>query len=293
MKTLTVFTPTYNRAHTIYRTYDSLLRQTCKDFEWLVIDDGSTDNTRLLVEQWINEKRVPIRYIHKENGGLHTGYNVALANINTELCICCDSDDFLPDDAVEIITKTWASIDAKEHIAGIIGLDFFLNNTPIGGRFEKIGNFHIYEMTGFHHGDTKIVCRTEIMKSFVPMPVFSGEKNFNPIYFYVQIDKDYKFHLINENLCYVDYQPAGMSANIFNQYKNSPQSFAELRRLYMSMPYYSFKTNFRNAIHYISSCIFARQYNCIINSPRPVLCALAVPFGIILNMYVRYRTRKK
>ena len=79
MKTLTVFTPAYNRAHTIGRTYESLLRQTCKDFEWLVIDDGSTDNTRELVEGWIKESIIPIRYIYKENGGLYTGYNTANA----------------------------------------------------------------------------------------------------------------------------------------------------------------------------------------------------------------------
>lgn len=101
MKTLTVFTPTYNRAHTLGRTYESLLRQTDQDFEWLVIDDGSTDNTRRLVQGWIAEDKIPIRYIHKENGGLYTGYNTAYANIETELCVCIDSDDYMPDDAVE------------------------------------------------------------------------------------------------------------------------------------------------------------------------------------------------
>ena len=83
MSILTVFTPAYNRAHTIGRTYASLLRQTCKDFEWLVIDDGSTDNTEQLVRGWIAENRIPIRFIRKENGGKYTGYNTANANIYT------------------------------------------------------------------------------------------------------------------------------------------------------------------------------------------------------------------
>ena len=79
MKTLTVFTPAYNRAYTIGRTYDSLCRQTCKDFEWLVIDDGSTDNTAKLVCEWQQlDNGFPIKYIWKENGGLHTGYNKAI-----------------------------------------------------------------------------------------------------------------------------------------------------------------------------------------------------------------------
>ena len=107
MKTLTVFTPTYNRAHLLRRLYESLVTQSCQDFEWLVIDDGSTDFTRQLVESFIAEGRIPVRYIYKENGGLYTGYNVAYANIATELCVCIDSDDFMPDDAVEIIVNTW------------------------------------------------------------------------------------------------------------------------------------------------------------------------------------------
>ena len=81
MKTLTVFTPAFNRAHTLVRTYESLCRQTCQDFCWLVVDDGSTDNTRQLVEGWIEEGRIPVRYIYKENGGLHTAYNLSLIHI--------------------------------------------------------------------------------------------------------------------------------------------------------------------------------------------------------------------
>ena len=104
MKTLTVFTPTYNRAHTLKRLYESLCTQTCDDFEWLVIDDGSTDFTKELIDGFIRQNRLPIRYIYKENGGLHTGYNTAYDNITTELNVCIDSDDFMPEDAVEILS---------------------------------------------------------------------------------------------------------------------------------------------------------------------------------------------
>lgn len=134
MKTLTVFTPTYNRAHTLPRTYESLLRQTCKDFEWLVIDDGSTDGTAGLVRGWIEENRIPIRYIYKENGGLYTGYNKAYEVIETELNVCIDSDDFMPDNAVELITGYWKEHGSDEY-AGITGLDFTLDGKPIGGYF--------------------------------------------------------------------------------------------------------------------------------------------------------------
>ena len=95
---LTIFTPAYNRAHTLLRTYESLCRQSCKAFIWLVVDDGSTDNTAALVQQWQSrDNGFEIQYIYKENGGMHTAHNVAYANIHTELNTCIDSDDMLAD----------------------------------------------------------------------------------------------------------------------------------------------------------------------------------------------------
>ena len=103
---LTIFTPAYNRAHTLLRTYESLCRQSCKAFIWLVVDDGSTDNTAALVQQWQSrDNGFEIQYIYKENGGMHTAHNVAYANIHTELNTCIDSDDMLADGAVEKILR--------------------------------------------------------------------------------------------------------------------------------------------------------------------------------------------
>lgn len=137
MKTLTVFTPTYNRAHTLKRLYESLCTQTCDDFEWLVIDDGSTDFTKELIDGFIRQNRLPIRYIYKENGGLHTGYNTAYDNITTELNVCIDSDDFMPEDAVEIIVNTWREKGNNKYL-GLIGLDFsYQTMEPIGGYFPE------------------------------------------------------------------------------------------------------------------------------------------------------------
>ncbi|MDO4462738.1 MAG: glycosyltransferase family A protein [Bacteroidia bacterium] len=292
MKTLTIFTSAYNRAHTLGRTYESLCRQTCDDFEWLVIDDGSTDNTEELVKSWLEENKIPIRYIQKENGGLHTGYATAIANMNTELNVCIDSDDYMPDDAVEIIVKTWDDECREKGLAGIIGLDYYMNGGPIGGLFKYEGDFHFYEIRDWHVGDDKKVCRTDLLKALEPMKSLYGEKNFNPIYYYTQVDEKYKFKVINENLCFVDYQPDGMAATIFKQYRNSPHSFAQLRRLYMSMSYETWPRHFRNAIHYVSSCIFAKERDFIKTSPRPFTTILAIPFGILLNLYIRYKTSK-
>lgn len=131
---LTIFTPAYNRAHTLPRTYESLCRQSCKDFLWLVVDDGSTDNTAELVHTWQScDNGFEIQYIYKENGGMHTAHNTAYANIHTELNTCIDSDDTLADGAVEKILRKWSKVKERGY-AGIVGLDADFDGNIIGKR---------------------------------------------------------------------------------------------------------------------------------------------------------------
>ena len=92
MKRLTIFTPTYNRAYILPKLYDSLCEQTCQDFDWLIVDDGSTDHTKELVGDWIKEKKISIRYVCQENGGKMRAYNKAVSLTETELFVCIDSD---------------------------------------------------------------------------------------------------------------------------------------------------------------------------------------------------------
>lgn len=287
--TLTIFTPAYNRAYTIGRTYDSLCRQTCKDFEWLVIDDGSTDNTDKLVCGWQQvDNGFPIKYIWKENGGLHTGYNKAIELIDTELCVCIDSDDYMPDDAVEKILKCWNE-KSSEDVAGIIGLDCLPNSTPIGGPFPQIEKCHSYELDFKydHNTDVKYVTRTELLKEVAPQPTYYGEKNFNPHYMFIQIDLKYKWVILNENLCFVDYQPDGMANNIFKQYLNSPNSFAAQRLLNLKIPA-PLSFYLKQSVHLCSSAILSGNYFWIKRSSRPLLTILSLPFGFIFSLYVRF-----
>ena len=94
---LTIFTPAYNRAYTLHKCYESLKRQTSKEFKWLILDDGSTDNTKELVEKWLKEDNIfDIRYIYQKNQGMHGAHNTAYENIDTELNVCMDSDDYMP-----------------------------------------------------------------------------------------------------------------------------------------------------------------------------------------------------
>lgn len=295
MKLLTIFTPTYNRVHTLERTYHSLCNQSHKDFEWLIIDDGSTDNTKEVVASWIKEADFKIRYIYKENGGLYTGYNTAYANIETELNMCIDSDDYMPRDAVEIIVNHWKRYGNKKY-AGIIGLDFYhIKDTPIGGYFplnlKEVYFLDLYTKK-LHFGDTKQVMRTDLMKSVAPMIGFPGEKNFNPVYMLMQVCDKYPLLVLNENLCYVDYQENdSMSKAIYWQYRNSPKSLVKQRLLELSLTHNTIKNKFRVATHYVSSCIFAKDEKWLSQSPSKLITILATPLGVMLNFFIRYKTR--
>lgn len=299
MVTLTVFTPTYNRVHTLVRTYESLLRQSCKDFIWIVIDDGSVDNTREVVQSWIHDtSEFQIKYFYKENGGLHTAYNLAIEKANTELSVCIDSDDYMPDDAVERIVKYWKKYGSNKY-AGITGLDFNANTGKvIGGSYpEGIESINLIDVSFGKYpmviGDKKHVVRTDLYKQVAPMKVFEGEKNFNPHYMHIKISQQYDFLVLNENLCFVDYQEDGMTGNMYWQYYNSPNSFAEIRLLRLSQKNIPFKFMICQCIHYDSSCILAKQKNIVMNCPKKIWAFLCMPLGYLLSKWITYKNRKR
>ena len=290
--TITIFTPTYNRAHTIGRTYESLCRQTCKDFEWLVIDDGSTDNTRELIEGWIKENRIPIRYIYQENQGMHGAHNTAYKNIYTELNTCIDSDDWMPDNAVEKIVSFWHA-KGSDKVAGIIGLDATKEGQVIGCPFPK--GMDRTTLMGFYRnggsGDKKLVYRTDIVKKYPSYPLFKGEKYVGLSYLYMLIDQDYDLLTLNHPLVIVEYQQDGSSINMFKQYWNNPQGFAFLRREYM--PYaQGFFERLKVCVHYVSSSIILKDWNFIKKSPLKLMTVLAIIPGIILYFVIRYNVKK-
>lgn len=291
MTQITVFTPTYNRAELLPRCYESMRRQTNKDFVWMIIDDGSTDATRTLVETWQkSENSFPIKYYYKENGGLHTAYNEAISHITTELCVCIDSDDYMPDDAVEKILSFWAEHGSKNY-AGIVGLDYYENGSVIGDPLPDQKSVNLIDLLTKKYpivnGDRTNVVRTELYKKYAPMKVFPGEKNFNPHYMHLQISQEYDFLVLNENLRYVEYQTNGMSNSMLWQYRSSPNSFMEIRKLYLSFPNTSLRFKVRHSIHLVSSCILAgRPGNAFRESPHPMLAGILFPLGWMLSRYV-------
>lgn len=292
MKTLTVFTPAYNRAHTIGRTYESLCRQTCQDFEWLVVDDGSQDNTKELVEGWIKENKISIRYIYQQNQGMHGAHNTAYANIQTELNTCIDSDDYMPDNAVEKIVTFW-----KEHgsdkYAGILALDQEESTGKIiGTKFPE--EMKESTLQGFYaaggKGDKKLVYRTDVINQYPPYPLFEGERYVGLAYKYMLIDQDYKLLTMNEPLVIVEYQADGSSYNMFKQYWRNPKGFAFFRKTEM-VTTKSLKRKYMVCIHYVSSSIISKNKKFIQESPCKFLTVLAIPTGYLLYLKIRYSVR--
>ena len=289
---LTVFTPTYNRVDLLRRCFESMKRQTCKDFVWMIVDDGSSDNTAAVVEEWKNEGlSFRIEYYYKENGGLHTAYNEAILRTQTELCVCIDSDDYMPDDAVEKILRFWNE-KGSDKVAGIVGLDYDRNGCVIGDRLPDQETVNLIDLLvgrySINNVDRTNVVRTELYKKYAPMKVFQGEKNFNPHYMHLQISQEYDFLILNENLRYVEYQSQGMSNSMIKQYYNSPNSFIEIRKLYLSFPNTSLKFRLKHSIHLVSSCILAgKPMLAIKESNRKAEVIIMYPLGMLLAIYIR------
>jgi len=307
---LTVFTPTYNRAKLLTRGYEALCHQTCHDFCWLIIDDGSIDNTRQVVDSWmdkITKKNVVggfegnsvdapwlhIRYCYKENGGLHTGYNTAIELMDSEICVCIDSDDYASEDMADFIIKFWAGHKNNPGVAGIIGLDYCIDGTPSAGLLPEVDRIKIIDIHQKYHysGDTKIVMRVDLLKLLQPQPTYNGEKNFNPIFLLLQLDFGHYFIPTNHNLCYVDYQDTGMAANIFKQFVNSPNSFAALRSLYVSLPDANWKFKLRNLVHLSSSAFLAKDLSWLYKCKYPMLAWMLSPIGLLLSLYVKCKAK--
>lgn len=289
---LTIFTPAYNRAHTITRTYESLLNQNCKDFIWLIVDDGSTDNTAELVKQWQKKDNgFEIQYIYKENGGMHTAHNTAYENIHTELNVCIDSDDCMGENAVKIILEKWEEVKDKGY-AGIIGLDADMNGNIIGSGFpdglEETTVIGYYSAGG--SGDKKLVYRTDIINKYPPYPVFEGEKYVALSYKYRLIDQSYKMAVLDKVLCNVDYQADGSSNTMWKQYLRNPKGFAFWRKVCMEHPE-SVKRLIIDCIHYCSSSFIAKNGKYISQSPKKLLTVFCTPLGFVMTIYIKRKAK--
>lgn len=293
-KILTVFTPTYNRGYCLNQLYESLVKQTSKNFEWLIIDDGSTDNTKRLVAKWKKEGKIYIKYVYKDNGGMHTAHNVAYNHITTKLNVCVDSDDFLVDDAVATIEKCWSTIENQEKCAGIMLLNIDKAKEIIGTKFPKSQFYSTIEEIYYHHkvrGDKKIVLRTDVVGSFSLYPEFKEER-FVPLgTLYLRICKEFNLYCVNIPVCVVEYLSDGSSLNMLQQYYNNPKGFRYARAIEIQ------NINrrdiiFKKAVHSISSTLLIGDYRFKYAINSNIILSLAFLPGIILYLYIKIKLRR-
>ncbi|WP_298119880.1 glycosyltransferase family A protein [Flavobacterium sp.] len=293
MKAITVFTTTYNRAFCLPQLYQSLVHQTSQNFLWLVVDDGSTDDTNQLIQHWITENKIAIKYIFQENQGMHSGHNTAYQNIDTLLNVCIDSDDYMPSNAVELILKNW-ELYKNENIAGFIGLDSYKNGEIIGSKFpELLKRTKLSDVYLKHKiiGDKKLVIKTSVVKEFPQYPIFKEERLVPLGTLYLMIDQKYDWICTNDVYCIVEYLEEGSSRNILRQYKKSPKGFGYSRLIEMKYSK-SIVYSFSRAVHYISSCLFQRKLDFFTNNPKKLITLFAIPFGILFHLFLLFKIRK-
>ncbi len=234
---ITILTPTYNRASLLPRLFDSLLRQTNKDFEWIVVDDGSTDDTREVVAN-LKEKcggAFPMGYVYKANGGKHMAINIGAERARGELLFIADSDDLLTDDALETVENSWHDISDDKSFAGIAGLDITMDTCEVigSGLPQEHIDCNAIDIRYRHHvtGDMKEVFRTEVLREF-PFPEFTGERFCPEQLVWFRMARRYRLRYINKPIYIADYQPDGITAGITRARMRNPSAsmltYAEL-----------------------------------------------------------------
>lgn len=222
---ITVFTPSYNRASFLLDVFECLCKQTFRDFEWIVVDDGSTDNTKDVMDMIIARcDTFPIRCIYKENGGKHTAINVGVKKAKGELFLILDSDDSLPKYSLEIIAKQNETCSSKKDCAGVCGLMAHHNGERIGGGFSAEELYESSLYLGYKlgvTGDLLEVFKTSVLREF-PFPEINGEKFCPEVLVWNRIAVKYKLYCFNKVVYYRDYLEGGLTDNIIKIRMKSP-----------------------------------------------------------------------
>lgn len=236
---LTVFTPVYNRAYCINRLYESLVAQTYKEFEWLIVDDGSTDNIKDVVKDFIGRDQLRIRFISQPNGGKHTAINRGVSEAAGELFYIVDSDDALPEDAVEFIVKEYSKISCDTQFGGLTGCDRTFEGTNLSDMPDNIIDCSSVDIRHKFHigGDMAEVFKTEVLKEF-PFPVFENERFCPEALVWNRIAGKYKLRYFSRIIKLVEYMPDGLTAKITALRHRSPIAsavfYSEFTRLQIS-----------------------------------------------------------
>ena len=285
--TVTVLTPTFNRGGGLQSLWDSLQKQTVKDFEWLVVDDGSTDGTKDLITQLQEKSDFPIRYIYKSNGGKHTALNVGIQTICSELIFIVDSDDCVTDDAVESILKIHKKYRSQNNICGYAFLRTFPDGKVNGKKFdvdEKIGSYIDVRVNGDDTGADKAeVFKTHCLKEF-PFPEYPNEKFLGEDLVWVRMARKYEMVHINKAIYVGNYLEDGLTNNRRKHNIASPIGCMHRAEEFMEP---DLKTRYRikGGLQYIVYGRFAgvKVVDLIRKSRHKVLATVCTPGGLFLH----------
>lgn len=283
---ITVLTPTFNRGG-LQSLWDSLQKQTVKEFEWLVVDDGSTDGTKNLITQLQEKSDFPIRYIYKNNGGKHTALNVGIQTICSELTFIVDSDDCVTDDAVESILKIHKKYRSQNNICGYAFLRVFPDGKVNGKKFdvdEKIGSYIDVRVNGDDTGADKAeVFKTHCLKEF-PFPEYPNEKFLGEDLVWVRMARKYEMVHINKAIYVGNYLEDGLTNNRRKHNIASPVGCMHRAEEFMES---DLKTRYRikGGLQYIVYGRFAGVKICdlIRKSRHKVLATVCTPGGLFLH----------
>lgn len=223
---LTVFTPTFNRADTLLWTFRSLVAQSFRDFEWLIVDDGSTDSTKAVVESFVDKADFPIRYYYQAHGGKHRAYNRALGLAEGEFFFVVDSDDRLAKNSLKVINDLIPSVVRLESVCGIIALKEHSDGRIYGRQFPESPMVVTLRMLDDMKcgGERSLVFKTKIARSY-PFPTIDGESFMTESVVYDRIGRDWEFLAVNSALTVCEYMNDGLSDNIQRLMWNNPVGF--------------------------------------------------------------------
>ena len=273
---LTIFTPAYNRAHTLGALYESLCSQSSKDFEWILVNDGSTDDTDSLARRWLEEGRVRMRYFSQPNAGKMSCHNLAVDKAAGMLLMCLDSDDCLAgEDVVEKCVSFWKAADPPENICGMITYKSLHNGYK---KFpEGMDTAHIYELRkAGYMGENAVIVRNDVLRAH-KFPVFEGEKFVTDAYIFEQIDRDYSYLLMPFVSQECRYNPDGYSFNYLRLLFSNPQGYREYHNQRIRLGY---EGKFKSAICWGAVSIRMGLKGLFTKSASPLLVAAAFPAAV-------------
>lgn len=292
---ITVFTPAYNRAHLLSRLYESLCKQTFCDFEWVIVDDGSTDGTKSLTLSLTHSEGAffPIRYYYKENGGKHTAHNLGIEKARGELFFIVDSDDTLTPDALETIHDDWEKVKDKG-LCGISYLKGYINKGVIGNEHPKdnfIGNFIDVRINQDTGGDKAEVWVTKLLNQY-RYPVFPGERFIGESYIWYQLAEKYDMLFRNKLIYLAEYLEGGLSQSGRAMRIKCPLGAIELCKVAMS-PRFCFKAREKKAMLYVAYHFFAKKsFKEMLDTPYKGLVFLNYVPGYLLYRYWNWKYNK-